>query len=220
MVVVCPQRERRFRLQAAARLRATASYAARSVPCASKRDDQSSERKRSRSSISPTGRSSECTTGSWKNGSSRCRRDTRLSELSPHAAQVTATPTSCSWRATKRSCDGYDGCRRRSAEHQNDQGHWPRPQAVGSGLRELVSEIAGDAPGHRIPERDREGARQRGVVELVVRRERRVLATAHGAGVDDLEHRRVHRPREPLDRAGTTRAARARDRPSRPDTET
>ena len=73
-------------------------------------------------------------------------------------------------------------------------------QAVGSGLRELVPEVAGDAPGHRIPERHREGARQRGVVELVVRRQRRVLAAADRAGVDDLEHGRVHRPRQPLDR--------------------
>ena len=41
----------------------------------------------------------------------------------------------------------------------------------------------------------------RRVVELVVRRERRVLAAAHRAGVHDLEDRRVHRPGQALDRA-------------------
>ena len=46
------------------------------------------------------------TTRSWKNGSSRCRRDTMFSDVSPQVAQRTAQPTSCSSPSTQASAEG------------------------------------------------------------------------------------------------------------------
>ena len=79
----------------------------------------------------------------------------------------------------------------------------PRPDAaahpVGRRLEQLAAQVAADAPGQRIPERDL-GRRLEGrIVELLVCHQRDVVAATGGTGVDDAIDGRVARAVEARD---------------------